>query len=80
MNWMSQDHFFLTGANLEERERTELMQILKANIKVFAWTLYEMLGIDPNFIIHELNFLPDARPVKQRGRRSVIEHVDVVIE
>ncbi|GFZ19811.1 hypothetical protein Acr_28g0005160 [Actinidia rufa] len=35
---------------------------------------------EPNFIKHEFNILPDARPVKQRGRRSTSEHVDVVIE
>ena len=56
----SSDHFFLTGANLEERERTELIQFLKANIKVFAWTPYEVPRIDPNFIKHELNILPNA--------------------
>ena len=67
------------GVNLEERERIELIQLLKANIEVFTWTPYEMPGIDLNFIKHELNILPDARPVKQIGRRSVIEHVDAVI-
>ena len=39
-----------------------------------------MPEIDPNFIKHELNVLPNARPVKQWGRRSVIEHMDAVIE
>ncbi|GFZ07044.1 hypothetical protein Acr_18g0012140 [Actinidia rufa] len=38
----SLDCFFLAGANLKEREKTELIQFLKANIKVFAWTTYEM--------------------------------------
>ena len=32
----------------------------KANIEVFAWTPYEMPRIDPNFIRHELNVLPDT--------------------
>ena len=39
-----------------------------------------MPGIDPNFIKHKLNIVPDARPVKQKGRRSAAEHVDVVIK
>ncbi|GFS42559.1 hypothetical protein Acr_00g0080540 [Actinidia rufa] len=76
----SSDRFFLTGANLEERERTELIQLFKANIEVFAWIPYEMPGTDPDFIKHELNVTPNARPVKQRGRRSAAEHVDAVIE
>ena len=60
----SADCFFLTGANLKEREKIKLIQFLKANIKVFTWTPYKMSGIDPNFIKHKLNVLPDARPVK----------------
>ena len=43
MDEPNSDHFFLTGANLEERERTELIQFLKANIEVFAWTPYDAL-------------------------------------
>ncbi|GFZ19911.1 hypothetical protein Acr_28g0006160 [Actinidia rufa] len=62
------------------RERTEIIQFLTANIEVFAWTPCKMPGIEPSFIKHEFNILPDARPVKQRGRRSTSEHVDVVIE
>ena len=58
------NYFFFTGANLEERKRTELIQFFKANIEVFVWTPYEMPGIDPNFIQHKLNVLPDARLVK----------------
>ncbi|GFY96883.1 hypothetical protein Acr_11g0011890 [Actinidia rufa] len=55
-------------------------QFLKANIEVFAWTPYEMPKIDPNFIKHKLNVLPDAWPVKQWGRRSALEHMDAVIK
>ena len=39
-----------------------------------------MPGINPNFIKHELNVVSDARLVKQRGKRSVPEHVYAVIE
>ncbi|GFZ18441.1 hypothetical protein Acr_27g0001800 [Actinidia rufa] len=61
---LSSDRFFLMGANMEERERTELIQFLKANIEFFTWTPYEILGIDPNFIKNELSVLLDARTVK----------------
>ena len=35
---------------------------------------------DPNFIKYKLNILLDARLIKQRGRRSSTEYVDVVIK
>ena len=76
----SSDRFFLIGSNLNECERDELIQLLKANIEAFAWTPYEMPGIDPKFIRHELNVQSDFRPVKQKVRRSAPEHVDAVIE
>ena len=80
LNKPSSDRFFLTSANLEEQERTKLIQFLKVNIEVFTWTPYEIPRIDLNFIRHDLNVLSDARPVKQQGRRSTTEHVNVVIE
>ncbi|GFZ08576.1 hypothetical protein Acr_20g0003840 [Actinidia rufa] len=63
---------------IEELVRYELDE--PTNIEAFAWTHYKMPRIDPNFIEHELNVQPDFRPVKQRGRRSALEHVDAVIE
>ena len=39
-----------------------------------------MPEIDSNLIRHKLNILPDARPVKQRGRRSTTKHMYRVIE
>ena len=38
LNEPDSDSLFLTGANLEEQERTELVQFLTSNIEVFAWT------------------------------------------
>ena len=39
-----------------------------------------MSGINPNFIRHELNVMPETRTLKQRGRRSAPKHVDAMIE
>ena len=62
------DLYILVSLNVKERKRTELIKFLKENIEVFAWTPYEMPRINPNFIRHMLNIMPEARPVKQRGR------------
>ena len=64
LNEPSLDRFFLTSSNLIEREKTELIEFLTTNIEVFAWTMYEMPGIDPSFIKHELNIIPAAKSVK----------------
>ena len=65
---------------MKKRERIELIEFLKSNIEVFAWMPFEMLRIDPNFIMNELNVIPEAHSVKQRGRRSAVKHVNMVIE
>ena len=71
---------FLAAQNMKERERIELIDFLKAKIKVFAWPPYKMPRIDPNFIRHELNVMPEAWPVNHQGRRLTAKHVGAVIE
>ena len=61
----SSDCYFLVDSKHEKVGEIELIEFLKANIEVFAWTPYEMPVIDQNFIRHELNVTPEARPVKQ---------------
>ena len=57
------DKFFLLGSSMSSTERIEVMEFLTSNIEVFAWTPYDMPDIDPNFICHQLNINPTARPV-----------------
>ena len=64
----SSERFFVSSSYLREWEKSEFIEFLTVNIEVFAWTPYEMLVIDPSFIKHELNVIPEARPVKQRER------------
>ena len=45
---------------------------------VFAWSAYEALRVDPNFIYHHLNVNPSVTPKKQPPRRSSRDHSDVV--
>ena len=45
---------------------------------VFAWSAYEVLGVDQNFICHHLNVNPSVSPKKQSPRRSFRDHSDVV--
>ena len=44
----------------------------------FAWSPYEVPGVDPEFIVHKLNVDPLFPPKKQKLRRSAKEHVEAV--
>jgi len=45
---------------------------------MFACNSYEVLGVDPAFIMHKLNVDPLLPPKKLRSRRSMKPHVEVV--
>ena len=46
--------------------RTKLVQFLKKNLDVFAWSFEDMLGISPKVIQHKLNMDSKRKPVQQR--------------
>ena len=45
---------------------------------MFAWSAYEALGVDLDFICYHLNVNPSVTPKKQPPRRSSKDHSDVV--
>ena len=47
-------------------------------VDVFAWSPYEVPGVDPEFIVHRFNADPSFPPKKQKSRRSAKEHVEAV--
>ena len=62
------------------QEKEELMVFLKKNIGVFAWSVYEAPGVNPNLICHHLNVNPVVVPKNQQPRRSSKEHSKAVKE
>ena len=66
------------GASVKDKERVEMLLFLVLNMDVFAWSPYEVPGVDPKFIVHKLNVNPLYPPKKQKSRRSAKEHVDAV--
>ena len=56
------------GANLEENAKKDLVQFLKENVDVFAWSHEDMPGIDPGVITHRLNVSPSFKPIRQKER------------
>ena len=51
---------------MKEKTKQDLIQFLKENIDVFAWSHEDMPGIDPNVITHRLNMYPSYKQVRQK--------------
>ena len=56
--------FFQVGVQLPPQEKQELVEFLRKNVDVFAWSAYEALGVDPDFICHHLNVNLSITPRK----------------
>ena len=62
------ERYTKVGADLEEKNKKDLVQFLKKNIDVFAWSHEDMPGIDPSVITHHLNVCPSFKSVRQKKR------------
>ena len=47
--------FFQIRSQPPPQEKEELIEFLRKNVDIFAWSAYEVLRMDPNFICHNLN-------------------------
>ncbi|GKV29468.1 hypothetical protein SLEP1_g38394 [Rubroshorea leprosula] len=56
------------GTKLTEEERAKLLEFLRSNQDVFAWTMDEMPGIPAELTVHKLSMDPTKRPVVQKRR------------
>ena len=73
------ERYFLVGTSLGPKEK-DLVWLLKQNIEVFAWMPYEMPGINPQVIEHQLNISPDTKPIIQHPRRSTYQYTEAIEE
>jgi hypothetical protein len=56
------------GTRMDGRLRESIIEFLKSNLDIFAWTHDDMPGIDPSTICHKLNVDPSIWPIKQKRR------------
>ena len=68
------------GANLPPKMKESLVQFLKNNKDVFAWSHEDMPGINPSIISHKLNVDPSLHPVKQKRRVFAPERNNAIME
>ncbi|XP_075663414.1 uncharacterized protein LOC142633001 [Castanea sativa] len=54
------------GTTLSPEMRKKLVQFLKENLDIFAWSHEDMPGIPRQVIQHELNIGPGKKPIQQR--------------
>ena len=52
------------GTALSPEMRSMLIQFLKKNLNVFAWSHKDMLGISPKVIEHKLNVNLEMKPIQ----------------
>ena len=52
------------GTRLDPVLKSKIMEFLKQNLDVFAWTHEDMLGIDNEATEHKLNVDPTKKPVQ----------------
>ena len=57
------DRFFMVGASLNQADRQQLISFILGNLDVFAWTPYDMPGVDPSVSQHRLNVDPKCKPI-----------------
>ena len=62
---IDEDRYFQIGAQLPLEEKMDLVDFLKSNVDVFAWSAYNAPRIDPEFICHQLNVNHGAIPRRQ---------------
>ncbi|KAK3021961.1 hypothetical protein RJ639_045656 [Escallonia herrerae] len=68
------------GSNLKEDTKLELVNLLRTYADIFAWTVADMPGIDPEIITHRLNVNPSEKPVKQMKRTFAPERQEKIEE
>ena len=54
------------GTTLSKENKKKLVQFLKGNLDIFAWSHKDMLGIFTEVIQHQLNVDLEKKPVQQR--------------
>ncbi|XP_015944950.1 uncharacterized protein LOC107470092 [Arachis duranensis] len=74
----TEDKFTFVNRNLPQELKEPLVEMIKANADLFAWTPADMPGIDPEVMSHHLAVKAEAHPVAQRRRKMSCERAEEV--
>ena len=70
----------MVDSKLSAVDREQLLQILIGNRDVFAWSVYDALGVSLDLACHSLNIGPEHRPIVQKRRKLAPERVAIVLK
>ncbi|KAL0451562.1 UNVERIFIED_CONTAM: Retrovirus-related Pol polyprotein from transposon gypsy [Sesamum latifolium] len=65
---------------MSKKVDTLMIEFLKENVDMFAWSPSDFKGIDAEIIVHRLNVDPMVRPVKQKKRSFGAERNKIIEE
>ena len=68
------------GTNLSPETKEGIVNFLKDNLDVFAWSHEDMPGISASIIQHRLNVDPEKKPVQQRRRVFALKRNKAVMD
>ncbi|XP_016166212.1 uncharacterized protein LOC107608937 [Arachis ipaensis] len=74
----TEEKFTFVNRNLPHELKEPLIELIRTNGDLFAWTPADMPGIDPQLMSHHLAVKPEARPVAQRRRKMSQERAEEV--
>ena len=74
------EQFFLVGSKLFAIDKEQLLQVLINNQDVFAWSVYDALGVSPELACHSLNIGSEHRSIVQKRQKLAPERVTTVLE
>ena len=72
--------FFYVGSKLCAIDREQLLQLLISNRDVFAWSIYDALGVSSDLACHALNIGPKHKPVAQKQRKLALEKATIILK
>ena len=74
------DIYFQVGKCLLPKDQVAVLLSFVQNLGIFAWSPYDLPGVDSNFITYRLNVNPLFLLKKRKPRRSAKQHVEALKE
>ena len=78
------DRSFQIRASMKDEDKVGMLLFLAQNVNVFAWSPYEVLRVDPEFIVHRLNvdplFPPPPPPPRSKSRGDRLKSMSKLLD